>query len=201
MIQAPQWLLHTGRDCSHLLPLPSSQRMRCAAVCSPAHPTSLGSVLRLVTSPSFCPKTPAWRTLALIHQLKESSLLFSGYILRSTATASVPEPPAPSKPPRWLCPKHSTRIIPPKVTGEPDKDQYWHPFLFFPPCWNLAPLFPLTSGSPASALSTMGTGSLSSPRPQTPSPHCLSRCESAPLCSPPSSGSFSELVAPPLTPF
>lgn len=62
--------------CSHLLPLPSSQqmtltqqdslslpcvplqsdsqRMQRAAVCSPAHPASLGSVLlRLVTSPSF----------------------------------------------------------------------------------------------------------------------------------------------------
>lgn len=57
-------------------------------------------------------------SLALIQQLKESSLLFSGYILRSTATASVPEPPAPSKPPRWLYPKHSTRIVPSKVTSE-----------------------------------------------------------------------------------
>ena len=54
----------------------------------------------------------------MIQQLKESSLLFSGYILRSTATASVPEPPAPSKPPRWLYPKHCTRIIPSKVTSE-----------------------------------------------------------------------------------
>lgn len=53
----------------------------------------------------------------MIQQLKESSLLFSGYILRSTATASVPKP-APSKPPRWLYPKHSARIVPSKVTSE-----------------------------------------------------------------------------------
>lgn len=97
------------------------------SLCSPAHPTQPCQFppLRFATS-SLCQKTPSWKTLALIQQLEECSLLFPGYFLRSIATASMSAPPSPYKP---LLRKRSAGIVYPKVTGLPAHYQSRAPFL------------------------------------------------------------------------